>query len=55
MVAPAYDAFYEDPQFFVLVAFVITIALIGKIVAQKINVSLDERSEKIRKSIEEAN
>ncbi len=54
MVAPAYDAFYEDPQFFVLVAFVITIALIGKTVYQKINVSLDERSEKIRKSIEEA-
>ena len=47
-------AFYEDPQFLVLVAFIITIALVGKTVYQKISISLDERSEEIRKNIEEA-
>lgn len=50
----AQGAFYEDPQFFVLIAFIITIALAGKTVYQKISVALDERSEGIRKNIEEA-
>lgn len=54
VAVPAHNTFYEDPQFFVLVAFVITIGLIGKTVYHKINVFLDERSEGIRKSIEEA-
>jgi len=54
MPAVAHAAFYEDSQFLVLVAFVITIALIGKTVYQKISVSLDERSEEIRRNIEEA-
>ena len=37
-----------------LIAFIITIALAGKTVYQKISVALDERSEGIRKNIEEA-
>jgi F-type H+-transporting ATPase subunit b len=52
--AAPHGAFYEDPQFLVLVAFVITIALIGKTVYQKISAALDERSEGIRDDIEEA-
>jgi F-type H+-transporting ATPase subunit b len=51
---PAHGAFYEDPQFLVLVAFVITITLIGKTVYQKVSSALDERSEGIRSNIEEA-
>ena len=50
----AHGAFYEDPAFLVAVAFVITIALIGKTVFQKISAALDERSEGIRTEIEEA-
>ena len=50
----AHEPFYEDPQFFVLIAFIITIALAGKTVYQKISVALDERSEEIRKNIEES-
>jgi F-type H+-transporting ATPase subunit b len=52
--AAAHGFFYEDPQFLVLVAFVITIALIGKTVFQKVSRALDERSESIRSDIEEA-
>jgi len=52
--AAAHGAFFEDPQFLVLVAFVITIALIGKTVYQKISGALDERNEGIRSDIEEA-
>jgi F-type H+-transporting ATPase subunit b len=52
--AAAYGVFYEDPQFLVLVAFVITIALIGKTVFQKVSRALDERSDGIRSNIEEA-
>ena len=33
--------FFEDPQFFVLVAFIITIALAGKTVYQKISIALE--------------
>jgi F-type H+-transporting ATPase subunit b len=54
VAAAAQTAFYEDTQFLVLVAFVITIALIGKTVYQKVSVALDERSEEIRRNIEEA-
>ena len=50
----SHSAFYENPQFLVLVAFVITIALIGKTVFQKVSRALDERSESIRSDIEEA-
>jgi len=52
--AAAHGAFYEDPQFLVLIAFVITIALAGKTVYQKISTALDVRSEAIRSEIEEA-
>ena len=52
--AISHSAFYENPQFLVLVAFVITIALIGKTVFQKVSRALDERSESIRSDIEEA-
>jgi F-type H+-transporting ATPase subunit b len=52
--AIAHSAFYENSQFLVSVAFVITIALIGKTVCQKISSALDERSEGIRSNIEEA-
>jgi len=52
--AEAHGAFYEDPHFLVLIAFVITIALAGKAVYQKISASLDARSESIRSEIEEA-
>ncbi len=44
----------DDPQFWVLVAFVITLAAAGKAVYQKISAALDERSEGIRSEIEEA-
>ena len=50
----AHGVFYEDPQFLVLIAFVITIALIGKTVFQKTSRALDERSEGIRIDIEES-
>ncbi|MBL6933167.1 MAG: F0F1 ATP synthase subunit B [Rhodospirillales bacterium] len=52
--AGGHGAFYEDPQFLVLVAFIITIALIGKTVYLKVSAALDERSEGIRTDIEEA-
>lgn len=52
--AAAHGAFYEDTHFLVMIAFIITIALIGKTVYQKISASLDERSEAIRSEIEEA-
>ena len=52
--AAAHGAFYEDPHFLVLVAFVITIGLAGKTVYQKISAALDVRSEAIRTEIEEA-
>ena len=54
VAAAAQTAFYADTQFLVLVAFVITVALIGKTVYQKVSVALDERSEGIRRNIEEA-
>ena len=50
----AHGAFYDTPEFWVLVAFVVTIALIGKTVVQKISTALDERSEGIRSDIEGA-
>jgi len=50
----SHGAFYETPEFWVLVAFVLTIALAGKTVAQKVSAALDERSEGIRSDIEEA-
>ncbi len=52
--AAAHSAFYETPEFWVLVAFVLTIALAGKAVVQKISTALDDRSEGIRSEIEEA-
>ncbi len=54
IIATTQTSFYEDPQFFVAVAFVITIALVGKTVYQKISIALDERSESIRRNIEDA-
>jgi len=47
-------AFYETPEFWVLVAFVITVVGAGKAVYQKVSAMLDERSENIRTDIEEA-
>ena len=47
-------AFYDAPEFWVMVAFILTIALAGKAVAQKISAALDDRSEGIRTEIEEA-
>ena len=52
--AAAHGAFYDDPQFWVLVAFIITIVAAGKAVYQKISAALDDRSEGIRSEIEEA-
>ena len=49
-----HGSFFEDPHFWVLIAFVLTIALAGKAVYQKISKALDERSEDIRSDIEEA-
>lgn len=49
-----YAAWYEDTYFLVMIAFIITIALIGKTVYQKISTVLDVRSETIRTDIEEA-
>ncbi len=48
------EAFYDSPEFWVMIAFVITIGLIGKTVVQKVSSALDERSEGIRSEIEEA-
>lgn len=52
--AVGHGAFYDAPEFWVLVAFVLTIALIGKTVTQKVSAALDERSEEIRNNIESA-
>ena len=52
--AAAHGAWYEDTHFLVMVAFIITIALVGKTVYQKISAALDVRSEAIRTEIEEA-
>jgi len=52
--AAAHGAFYEEPTFWVAIAFVITIAAAGKAVYLKISAALDERSEAIRSEIEEA-
>lgn len=52
--AQGHGGFFEDPHFWVLVAFIITIALAGKAVYQKISAALDARSEDIRSDIEEA-
>jgi len=49
-----HHAFYEEPTFLVMIAFVITMALAGKAVYQKIAQALDARSEAIRAEIEEA-
>ncbi|NQV46896.1 MAG: F0F1 ATP synthase subunit B [Rhodospirillaceae bacterium] len=50
----AHGAFYDEPTFWVAVAFVITIAAAGKAVYQKVSAALDARSEAIRTEIEEA-
>ncbi len=50
----AAHAWYEDTSFLVMIAFIITIALVGKTVYQKITTTLDVRSETIRTDIEEA-
>ncbi|HER26675.1 MAG TPA: F0F1 ATP synthase subunit B, partial [Rhodospirillales bacterium] len=47
-------AFYDAPEFWVMVAFVLTVALVGKTIVQKISTALDQRSEGIRTEIEEA-
>ena len=52
--AVGHGAFYDAPEFWVMIAFVITIGLAGKTVAQKISAALDVRSEGIRSEIEEA-
>ena len=52
--AVAHGSFYETPEFWVLIAFVITVGLVGKTIVQKISSAMDERSEGIRTEIEEA-
>jgi F-type H+-transporting ATPase subunit b len=46
--------FYFEPEFWVAVAFVILMVLAAKPIAQKVGTALDERSETIRKQIDEA-
>ena len=46
--------FYLEPEFWVAVAFVILMVLAAKPIAQKVGAALDERSEAIRKQIDEA-
>ncbi len=52
--AGGHGVFYHDPQFWVMIAFVITIGLVGKSIVQKVSAALDDRSEGIRSEIEEA-
>jgi len=53
-VAVGHEAFYDSPEFWVMIAFVLTVSLAGKAVVQKISAALDDRSEGIRGEIEEA-
>ncbi len=52
--AGGHGAFYDAPEFWVMIAFVITVGLVGKTIVQKITTAMDERSEGIRSEIEEA-
>ena len=52
--AAAHGSFFETPEFWVMVAFIITVGLVGKTIVQKISTAMDERSEGIRSEIEEA-
>lgn len=46
--------FYLEPEFWVAVAFVLLMVLAAKPIALKVGAALDERSEAIRKQIDEA-
>jgi F-type H+-transporting ATPase subunit b len=48
------EPFYAEPEFWVALAFVILMVLVAKPVAAKIGAALDQRSDSIRKQIEEA-
>lgn len=50
----ATEAFYQDPTFWVAVAFVIFVVLAGRILWRALTAMLDERSRKIASSIAEA-
>jgi len=52
--AAGHEAFYDSPEFWVSIAFVLTVGAAGKTVFKKITAALDERSEGIRNQIEEA-
>ena len=52
--AGAGEAFYEAPEFWVAVAFVIVVAAIFKPVAGRIGAALDDRAETIKTQIDEA-
>ena len=54
LAAAANGAFYDDPTFWVAVAFFLTIALVGKKLVGTINGMLDDRAEGIKGQIEEA-
>ncbi|MCG8512482.1 MAG: F0F1 ATP synthase subunit B [Rhodospirillales bacterium] len=47
-------SFWETPEFWVAVAFVILIALVGRTVMRAINTGLDSRAENIRTRVDEA-
>ena len=48
------QAFYDDPTFWVLIAFIILIAAVGKMVFRTVATMLDDRAETIRAQIDEA-
>lgn len=52
--AGAHGAFYEDPAFFVALAFVLFFVLLGKKLYTAVGGMLDKRAQKISEQIEEA-
>lgn len=49
-----HGAFYEDPVFWVLVAFVIFILLVGRTAYRLAGIALDQRAERIKAQLDEA-
>ena len=52
--AGASEAFYEAPEFWVAMAFVVVVAAVFKPVASRIGAALDDRAETIKTQIDEA-
>lgn len=48
------ESFFREPEFWVIVGFVILLALVGRRIFRLVAVALDDRAEKIRVRIDEA-